>query len=322
MSVLRGEHAAASGDIEPVQEKKRDAGQREPGALNSATSHPYAARQTVTTLVPNRLYRIGCLVRAERLSWLPADLDAYEPLNAYLLMDSDNAIFAELGLPVALPAIKSALRMIGERKVWVWFTRNEPDCIGNMGYVLGTCERPTLLYGTGGGVLEWVNDPAVAITEVRNFLGRIPIESARNGVSKAIGSFGLNFMDAGVKQMFLTQWAYEASTGTMFTSESFGFRHAAALDSPTVIESSKGLPSVDTVAKELVSRFNWMREANYPEIIDRFEQIFKDHDVQILAPVHGAVIKGREAVAAHVKLATAALRVASKLPDTQRLRYV
>jgi hypothetical protein len=65
-----------------------------------------------------------------------------------------------------------------------------------------------------------------------------------------------------------------------------------------------------------------MREANYPEIIDRFEQIFKDHDVQILAPVHGAVIKGREAVAAHVKLATAALRVASKLPDTQRLRYV
>lgn len=320
MGVLRGEYAAASGD------GAADGGQsiasgREPGALNAATDHVYAARQTVTTLIPNRLYRIGCVVRAERLSWLPADLEAFEPLNAYLLIDKDDAVFAELGMPVALPAIKMALNLIGNRKVWVWFSRNESDCIGNMGYVLGSCEQPTLLYGTAGGVLEWINDPAVAITEVRDFLGRVPVESARNGVSKNIGSLRFKFMDAGSKQMIMTQWAYEESTGTMFTSESFGFRHAAAVDSPIVIESARGLPSADTVARELVARFNWMREAHYPEIIDYFEYIFDEHDVRILAPVHGCVIKGREAVAAHVKLAAAALRAAAKLPDTQRLRY-
>jgi len=321
MSILRGERAVASGDVEPELAKAALV-PRERAALNAATDHVYAPRQTVTTLVPDRLYRFGCMVRAERLSWLPQDLPAFEPLNGYLLLDKDDAVFAELGLPVALPAVKMALNLIGDRKVWVWFSRNESDCIGNMGYVFGSCEQPTLLYGTAGGVLEWINDPAVAITEVRDFLGRIPIESARNGVSKQIGSLGFNFMDAGSKQMIMTQWAYEKSTGTMFTSESFGFRHAATVDAPVVIESARGLPSVDSVARELVARFNWMREAQYAEVIDYFERIFKEHDVRILAPVHGCVIKGREAVAAHVKLAVSALRAASKLPDTQRLRYV
>ncbi len=318
MALLRGEHAAAGA----AGASGGSADKRTPGALNETTTRVYAANQTVTPVIPDRLYRVGCLVRAERLSWLPADLDAYEPLNAYLLVDDKDVVFAEMGAPVMRPAIESALSLIGDRKVWVWFSRNEADCIGNMGYILGTCSNPTLLFGSGGGVLEWVNDPAVAITEVRDFLGRIPVEAARNGMSKRVGSLNFRFMDAGSKQMFLTQWAFEESTGTLFTSESFGFRHASAPGSPTVIESASQLPGRDVVAKELAARFNWMRESNYPEITDRFEQIFKDHDVQILAPVHGAVIKGKKAVDAHVKLALAALHAAARLPDTERLRYV
>jgi hypothetical protein len=317
MALLRGEHASAG-----AAAASGGSAARAPGALSAAATRVYAANQTVTPLIPGRLYRVGCIVRAERLSWLPADLDAYEPLNAYLLIDDKDVVFAEMGAPVMQPAIKSALSLIGDRKVWVWFSRNEADCIGNMGYVLGTCRNPTLLFGSGGGVLEWVNDPAVAITEVRDFLGRIPVESARNGVSKQVGSLNFKFMDAGSKQMFLTQWAFEESTGTLFTSESFGFRHASSVSSPTVIESASGLPSRDAVAKELVARFNWMRESSYPEITERFEKIFKEHDVQMLAPVHGAVIKGRKAVDAHVKLALSAMHAAAKLPDTERLQYV
>ncbi len=310
MAILRGEHALAA------------APGRLPGALNASGKRAFAGNQTVTTLIPDRLYRIGCMVRAERLSWLPGDLDAYEPLNAYMMVDKDNVVFSELGAPIMLPAMKSALDMVGDRKVWVYFTRNEADCIGNMGYVLGTCASPTLLFGSGGGILEWINDPAVSMLEVRDFLGRIPIESARNGSSRKVGTLNFDFFEAGSKQMILTQWAYEASTGCLFTSESFGFRHAATVDSPTVIESARNLPSVDTVAKELVARMNWLRESDVESYVARFEGIFKKYDVQILAPVHGCVIKGRDAVAAHVKLASAAMRAASKFPDTERMQYV
>ena len=46
-----------------------------PGGLGRESQRAFSANQTITTLVPGRLYRVGCVVRAERLSWLPADLD-------------------------------------------------------------------------------------------------------------------------------------------------------------------------------------------------------------------------------------------------------
>ena len=67
---------------------------------------------------------------------------------------------------------------------------------------------------------------------------------------------------------------------------------------------------------------NWMREARFPAVIERLESLFATHDVRMIAPVHGCVIRGREAVAAHLKLAVKALRIAGSLPDAERLRYV
>jgi hypothetical protein len=296
---------------------------RLPGALDPGSRRAFSANQTITTLVPGRLYRVGCVVRTERLSWLAGDTDGFEPLNAYVLTDPDHCIFVDMGMPIALPAVQAALdTLVGERKVWVSYTRNEADCIGNMGYILGTCPDPTLLFGGAGGILEWINDPAVSMMEVRDFLGRIPIVGSKNGVRSDIGSFALNWFDAGYKQMLLTQWSFEASTGCLFTSDAFGFRHLADAESSPVVSSARNLPSVDAVARETVARMNWMRESSYPEVIERVGKIFRDNDVQIIAPVHGAVIKGREAVAAHVQLVLKALKAASGIVDQERTRYV
>lgn len=315
MAVLSGSDVAAAkegGGTVPAR-----------AATVPAEGRAFSANQTITELVPGRLYRVGCMVRAERLSWLPDDLDGYEPVNSYVVTDPGNAVFFEMGPPIARPAMEKAVTtLVGNRRVWVDFSRNEADCIGNMGYVLGTCESPTLLYGTAGGILEWINDPHVSELEVRDFLGRIPIESARNGEVKAIGELEFAFMDAGAKMMLMTQWAYEKSTGCLFTSEMFGWNHAKTVDSSVVTTTAKGLPGVDTVAREMVARMNWMREAEYQPMIDRFVSIFKQYDVRMIAPVHGCVIKGREAVAAHVELAVAAMRAASKMPDLERMRYV
>lgn len=319
MAVLAG--------TDPVSAAVAKKGQATPkttvaSAGTSSSGHAFSANQTITELVPGRLYRIGCMVKAERLSWLAHDLPGYEPVNAYLLTDANNAIFFEMGLPIARPAIEKAVKtLIGNRRVFVDFSRNEADCIGNMGYILGTCKNPTLIYGTAGGILEWINDPHVSELEVLNFLGRIPIESGKNGETKTVGDIEMTFLDAGSKMMLMTQWMFEKSTGTLFTSESFGWRHSPTLDTPVVVDSASGLPSVDTVAQEMVARMNWMRESSYPKVIDRFTSIFKQYDVQMIAPVHGRVIKGRAAVAAHVELAVAAMTAAAKLPDTERLQY-
>jgi hypothetical protein len=288
-----------------------------------ASKRNFAANQTVTTLVPDRLYRIGCTVPAQRLSWLPQDLDAWEALNSYVLINDGHCLFIELGIPIARPAMESALAsLVGKRRVWLHYSRNEADCIGNMGLVLGTCPNPTLLFGGAGGILEWINDPAVSIMEVRDFLGRIPIELTPNATTRDFGDLRLQWHDAVVKQMLLTQWVFEESTGCLFTSDFFGFRHLATADDAIRITTTRALPAAEVVAREIVARMNWIREADVAELLQRFELFFKERDVRMLAPVHGCIISGREAVAAHVKLAAQALRLAARLPDQDRLRYV
>jgi len=313
MALLRSAYADAIAATVPARAR---------GAPAAGSQRAFAGNQTVTPLVPGRLYRVGCVVRAERLTWLPQDLDGYEPLNCYVLTDAHNLVFADMGAPIMLPAVQAAVDMLaGERKVWLSFSRNEADCIGNLGYLLGTCQGPTLLFGGAGGILEWINDPHVDMLEVRDFLGRIPIVESRNDSSREIGEIRLRWMDARLKQMLMTQWAYESGTGCLFTSEAFGFRHLATADSPVVIDRARDLPPVATVAREIAQRANWMREAQYPDYLRKFEQFFRDNDVRMLAPVHGCVIRGRDAVAAHVMLLRDAMRAASALPDTERLRY-
>lgn len=293
-------------------------------AFQAHDNFAFATAQAVHPLIPGRLYRIGCAVRAERLSWLPADIPGlFEPLNAYLLIDRENAVFIDMGAPIMLPAIRRAIEtVVGSRRVWVSYTRNEADCIGNLGWILGSCPQATLLFGGAGGILEWINDPAVSITEVRDFLGRVPIVESRNGMTNQIGDLELQWLDAGVKQMLLTQWMFEPHTGCLFTSDSLGFRHLKAIDDTPIVESARGLPSTKLVAGELAARMNWLRGAEYPDLLARLATIFRERDVQMIAPVHGCIIRGRAAVRAHVERLLAGLRAASALTSEEETHYV
>lgn len=292
-------------------------------SLGAHGSRADSVHSTVQPLIPNRLYRIGCTVRAERLSWLATDApDTFEPLNAYLLVDREHAVFVDTGSAIMLPAVQQALQtIVGERRVWLSYTRNEADCIGNLGWILGSCSNPTLLFGGAGGILEWINDPAVSIMEVRDFLGRVPIVESRNGMSSRIGDIELQWFDAGIKQMLMTQWMFEPESGCMFTSDCFGFRHLTRADAIPIVDSKRGIPKIPRIAEELAARMNWLRGAEFPEVVARFETLFRERDVRMIAPVHGCVIRGRDAVRAHVAAMLSALRVTSQLPSLEETRY-
>jgi flavorubredoxin len=275
----------------------------------------FVDNQSVYELIPDRLYRVGCTVKAERLSWLPADLQAFEPLNCYLLIDGDLAFFVDTGMAISEPAVGLAMQeIVRERDIHVTFTRNEADCIGNLGFVLGTAEEPTLMFGGVGGILEWINDPSAAQLETRDFLDKVPVEQVASPTRNNYGDLTLRWLDAGVKEMFLTQWVFEEKTGCLFTSDTYGFRHLNSSQATPVIESVRNLPSVDAVAREFAERINWLPGSHYPEVIARLKSIFAELDVQMIAPVHGCVLKGRDVVAAHVDLSIKALEAAAALP--------
>ena len=275
----------------------------------------FSDNQSIYELVPDRLYRVGCTIDAKRLSWLHEDLDAYEPINCYVVIDNDLAFFVDTGAAISEPAVRLAMQdIVGDKKTNVTFTRNEAECIGNLGYILGTANDPTLMFGGVGGIFEWINDPSVAQLDARDFLGKIPVDQVSSPTRKSYGDLTFRWMDAGVKEMFLTQWVFEETTGCLFTSDSYGFRHLNSANAPPVIDSTGDLPTVDFVAKEFAARINWLPGSHFPDVIARLDSLFEELDVQMIAPVHGCVLKGRDVVAEHVALSIKALEAASALP--------
>ena len=215
----------------------------------------------------------------------------------------------DAGAPIAQSAVKQALEtVVGRRRVSVFPTRNEQDCIGNLGVLLALGTDARLLFGGGGGILEWVNDPRADPLETANFLGRTPIVPASNDSTMTVSPhITLRFYNAAVKQMLLTQWAYDENTKTLFTSEFFSWNHQRDADAPPVVTTVDDLPDPTTVANEIECRVNWLRGARVPDLHDDLRAIFEKCDVEVIAPIHGCVLQGREVVAAHCELAHEAL---------------
>jgi hypothetical protein len=140
-------------------------------------------------------------------------------------------------------------------------------------------------------------------------------------MSSRIGDIELQWFDAGIKQMLMTQWMFEPESGCMFTSDCFGFRHLTRADAIPIVDSKRGIPKIPRIAEELAARMNWLRGAEFPEVVARFETLFRERDVRMIAPVHGCVIRGRDAVRAHVAAMLSALRVTSQLPSLEETRY-
>lgn len=252
----------------------------------------------VVELVPELLYRIGTVVPAVDLTWMADAPGRYEPLNCYLVRTRREAIFLDTGSAVLRPQLAEAARtLVGDRSLWVFPSRNEFDCVGNLGYLLGLREDARLLFGGGGGILEWINDPAVDELESRSFLGRREIVLAPNGTTTEFADdVRFHWIDAPVKEMFLTQWAYEERTRTLFTSDLFGWSHLDHPGAPIVAGAPGELPELGAVVDELPRRVNWLPGACAPEVRAAFDEVVTGYDVEIIAPVHGQVLRGVDTV--------------------------
>ena len=261
----------------------------------------------ITAIVPDVLYRVGTTVPVDHLSWVGAGRTGFDPQNAFVLIDGDEAVFIDTGPAIARDAIERALdEVVAGRRVSIFPTRNEAESIGNLGLLFARGRDARLLFGGGGGILEWVNHPDAPAAETRNFLGQVPIVPAANGTSMAIGErLVFDWFDAPIKQMLLTQWAYERSTKTLFTSDFFTWVHQAHVTDPVVVTEAS--PSVDDVAADIVSRINWLPGAHCPDVVTALREVFSTYAVETIAPDHGCVLSGAAAVAAHLELALRAL---------------
>src|SRR5699024_8531012 len=91
------------------------------------------------TLVPGALYAVGDAAPNDgRLSWAAPGTSAFEPVNAYLLVEGGHALLIDPGVAAHETTLLSQLRAIigTETKLSIFCTRFEGDCVTALGPVI------------------------------------------------------------------------------------------------------------------------------------------------------------------------------------------
>jgi flavorubredoxin len=104
-----------------------------------------------------------------------------------------------------------------------------------------------------------------------------------------------------------TYWLYDAATRTLFTSDAFGYCFVSAPDGSRLTTEDDPLPSVDDVRTFTQAKHWWLPGAKVAPVVADLEARFERFDVHRIAPGHGQVIEGQDAVRAHCRLIVEAL---------------
>jgi hypothetical protein len=114
-------------------------------------------------------------------------------------------------------------------------------------------------------------------------------------------------------RLLATNWFHEHVTGTLFTSDSFGFLTRPEAGAPLVRGAEEAPIAAADIARMLSAKFDWLNGIDPTPILADLDAIFAARPVDRLCPCYGCVIEGPEAVAeAHARLRDAIVMLAAR----------
>jgi hypothetical protein len=104
-------------------------------------------------------------------------------------------------------------------------------------------------------------------------------------------------------------WAYDNGTGTLFTSDVFGWVTRPGPEGPwEVTEGPRDATTAEDVWHYLVAnRYWWLPGAQTTRLLDDLAALLATIDVQNIAPGYGCVLRGRAVAERHIDLLRQAL---------------
>lgn len=255
-------------------------------------------------IVPGRLYALGGTVPVdERISWLPPGRGGHESLNAYLLLEGDDALLVDTGVAYHRELVLDQLRALlpAGTRLRVFLTRAEADCLTNLDGIM-TAFPISQVYAGG------VHNPFDFFDEIIDEISRRKIiESYELQVTRKVPGEHITvgdgrelvIVDAPIR-LLTTFWAYDAATGVLFTSDAFGHVGLADAGGPRVLGEDSGSEEIELAREWLLTKFDWFQGADTRPIREELAAVFAAYEVTALAPVHGCVLRGRETVRRHV----------------------
>lgn len=109
------------------------------------------------------------------------------------------------------------------------------------------------------------------------------------GETVTVGSRELTLIDPPLADRSHTMWVLDEATGTLFTADGFGARHAPGACDRTAAELG-GL-SLERVREYHASALSWLPYADAEVLWAALEAVFGTHEIERIAPVHGPPIE-------------------------------
>lgn len=263
-----------------------------------------AKHQTdVVELVPSRLYVVGGGIELDgRVSWAPKIAGAWQPLNCYVLREDDAFLLIDPGPSVHQEILIRQLKSIVPRgsSVSVFATRAELDAFGSLGAIANNFHVEHLY---AGGFMN----PFDAFDNIMNVdLAAINADIAlvRHSTGSSIpikGDRSIMVLRPALR-LLATFWIYDSLTRTLFTSDVFG--HGTIENGTSARTIGTEAFDIQKVRDHLFTKFWWLPLAKkkISGVSSDLRAIFLQNQVDIIAPSHGCVIVGPDAVSQHYAL--------------------
>jgi flavorubredoxin len=239
-----------------------------------------------------------------QVSWVPADRRGWEPASIYLVDCGREALLYDTGLPAHRRAVLEELHAaLGDRRLGVWLSRMvEPDSTGNTLALLEALPVHRVLNATHTDQLRMLTHRWREFEAAGTSVERLPW-----GRRFACGEREFEPVQPAAR-VIATSWLYQPEAKVLFSSDFFGHLARSSPEQPPVVTAAEPVPTAAEVAEHLRAKYEWLADADTEPIRRRLEAIFAEHEVEVIAPGHGCVIQGGEAVRRHLELTLEALR--------------
>jgi flavorubredoxin len=204
----------------------------------------------------------------------------HSPWNAFLVRGAERTVMIDTGAPSGWPTVQAQLAQVldGRSLDYVFPTHPELPHMGNLPQLLE--EHPGLR----------------VVGDLRNYHLYLPeyqhqFELRGRGDRVQLGGRELVLLEAAIRDLPNTLWAYDTSSRTLFVSDGFGYSHAhEAGQCGLTAEELPEEPSVDHTAWITYNALSWTPYVDPRRYFGRLDRLFEEWAVEIICPAHGSVV--------------------------------
>lgn len=281
-------------------------------SISSAPAGP-----TPLVLSPKRLFALGASLPLDgSLSWAPAVVGRFQFVNAYLLLENGRALLVDSGVAAHEATILAQLEQVvpAGTRLTVFLTRAEMDCMANLGAIARQFDVDGVMTGGSMNPFDAFDDVPLAGTPGQHFglertdRGGLAMERTK---TISLGPERELIVITPVFRLLSTFWLFDRATKTLFTSDLFGHTDSGA-ELERIVGPEDRSSTPESVAAHVLSKYWWLKGADPSRLIADVRNIFDEYAPVTIAPTHGCLIDGPDAVARHVDLLIHVLRASAR----------